>query len=410
MPPNTFPSSVSSRLRHTHSATCAWQEVAIELVAIDSSCAKHWTRNRVWQNAAQENSHAPAIGPVAMPTVAAMFPIGSCNTSKGADWLWTTELVYACTAIVKIKNVKRTVKQVLRNSTYSIGEVIKWCFHIDYCTGMKKCCMRAPAMAMTALSRLSAAVCCRYTVHLIHAESMQYQWVSIIKKSVSVISNWGFSLPNVFGNQLSPCTKMSAVDTCRYYIKECTIPGCSIYSMFSIVFSYTFSIANAFGSVQMCSHVQPGNERGTRILVAPVGRSMKNKGFTSWIPDNMARQTGPMLSNIHVDSFGQMPTRTKLPIYTYLLASFDQINLPTYTTGASKVYNLFLFPLRRWIKNNRVIVKAIYKETLETPSSHLYNAKATCSPQLPQNPPDSRIHSLKALIKFGSSWRKINLI
>ena len=106
----------------------------------------------------------------------------------------------------------------------------------------------------------------------------------------------------------------------------------------------------------------------------------------------------------------QMPTRTKLPIYTYLLASFDQINLPTYTTGASKVYNLFLFPLRSWIKNNRVIVKAIYKETLETPSSHLYNAKATWSPQLPQNPPDSRIHSLKALIKFGSSWRKINLI
>ena len=90
---------------------------------INSSCAKHWMRNRVWQNAVEENSHAPAIGPVAMPTVAAMFPIGSCNTSKSTDWLRTANLVHACT--VKItKTVKQTVKQALRNSTSSVGEVV----------------------------------------------------------------------------------------------------------------------------------------------------------------------------------------------------------------------------------------------------------------------------------------------
>ena len=48
-------------------------------------------------------------------------------------------------------------------------------------TVMKECGMRAPAMAMTALSRLSAAVCCRYT-----PDTSVYSQCSINHQQISV--------------------------------------------------------------------------------------------------------------------------------------------------------------------------------------------------------------------------------
>ena len=136
-------------------------------------------------------------------------------------------------------------------------------------------------------------------------------------------------------------------DVCsRYYIKVCMLSAThSVLQLYSINLKYS-SIIKCFW---LGPHVLPC-PAWERARYPDLGRTCVHMNWVSKWSVNEKQEVHKLNSRQHgtsngADAFkdpcGFIWTNAHRHQTTYLLASFDQINLPTYATGASKVYNLF---------------------------------------------------------------------